>query len=267
MGKNSKAKDAELMRQYRDEQLRKEREQQKKQNRLLLQIGIAVVAMLVLICVVVVAIAMGGKSATGEEDEPQTDNSATAVSMDSLDFSEVDDISKFTATDAESDYVLLRVSYVDKDGEPQSGSIVIRLFPEVAPATVANFKELVASKFYDGLTFHRVIEDFMIQGGNSSVFDPDTITGEFTSNGFTNNLKHVRGVVSMARTSDYNSASGQFFIVQKDSSHLDGLYASFGYVVYGMDAVDGIAGTQTDSNDAPVETATIISASFVNLAE
>lgn len=118
------------------------------------------------------------------------------------------------------------------------GSFIIELYPEYAPKTVENFIELVESGFYDGLTFHRVVEDFMAQGGEGG--DADRIIGEFSINGFEQNtLSHTRGVVSMARTSDnYNSASSQFFICYADVTFLDGQYAAFGKVVEGMEVVD-----------------------------
>ena len=131
------------------------------------------------------------------------------------------------------------------------GKIVVELYPEIAPETVANFKKLVSEKFYDGLVFHRIISGFMIQGGgydaNHREKDADSIKGEFTSNGFQNDLKHTRGVISMARTSVPDSASSQFFIMHKDSPHLDGEYAAFGMTVYGLDVVDRIASVKTNS--------------------
>lgn len=131
------------------------------------------------------------------------------------------------------------------------------LYPEIAPITVANFIDLVQKNFFDGLIFHRVIEGFMIQGGgydeNGNHKDAKSITGEFTRNGFTNNLKHTRGVLSMARTSFPNSASSQFFIMHKDSPHLDGQYAAFGKITEGIEVVDKIAGVKTDYQDCPIE--------------
>ena len=125
------------------------------------------------------------------------------------------------------------------------GVIEVELDANEAPITVNNFIDLVKDGFYDGLTFHRVIDGFMIQGGDPSGtgFEGSgkTIKGEFSANGVNNSIKHVRGVISMARSNDYNSASSQFFIVQEDSSHLDGLYAGFGHVTSGMDIVDKIA--------------------------
>lgn len=129
------------------------------------------------------------------------------------------------------------------------GKITIELKPEIAPITVENFKKLVSEHFYDGLTFHRIMEGFMIQGGdplgNGTGGSEETIRGEFSINGFENNLSHTRGVISMARSNDPNSASSQFFIVHQDSTFLDGQYAAFGVVTDGMDVVDKIA---EDSN-------------------
>ncbi|MBR1384536.1 MAG: peptidylprolyl isomerase [Ruminococcus sp.] len=134
--------------------------------------------------------------------------------------------------------------------------IKIELFPEVAPLSCANFEELVEKGFYDGLTFHRVIEGFMIQGGdplgNGTGGSEYTIKGEFAMNGVPNPIKHTRGVVSMARSANPNSASSQFFIVHKDATYLDGQYAAFGNVVEGMDVVDEIASAKTDRYDKPL---------------
>ena len=134
--------------------------------------------------------------------------------------------------------------------------IKIELLPEYAPKTVANFEKLVKEGFYDGLTFHRIIPGFMIQGGdplgNGMGGAKEKIPGEFKQNGFAQNtLKHVRGVISMARAYDPDSASSQFFIMHADAPHLDGAYAAFGRVVDGLDVVDEIAATPTDYRDAP----------------
>lgn len=134
------------------------------------------------------------------------------------------------------------------------GKITVQLDPKQAPITVKNFKKLVHEKFYDGLTFHRIIQGFMIQGGDpngdGTGGSDDTIKGEFSANGVKNTLKHKRGVISMARSSDYNSASSQFFIMQETNSSLDGQYAAFGKVTSGMDVVDKIANSVqvTDNN-------------------
>lgn len=139
------------------------------------------------------------------------------------------------------------------------GTIEIELFPEVAPNTVNNFIHLVSKGFYDGLLFHRVIPGFMIQGGwGSEELRP--IKGEFSSNGFENNLRHTRGVISMARTNDPNSQTSQFFIMHQNSPHLDGQYAAFGGVLSGIEVVDAIANVKRDHRDRPYEDVTIVSA-------
>ena len=130
------------------------------------------------------------------------------------------------------------------------------LYPEVAPNTVNNFISLVKKGFYDGLIFHRVINGFMIQGGcpdGTGMGGPGwNIKGEFAANGVKDDLKHTRGVLSMARAMNPNSAGSQFFIMHEDAPHLDGQYAAFGKVVEGMDVVDEIASVQTDYNDKPM---------------
>ncbi len=140
--------------------------------------------------------------------------------------------------------------------EMENGAkIEIELYPDAAPITVENFKKLVRSGFYDGLTFHRVIPGFMIQGGdplgNGMGGAKENIKGEFRQNGVDNPIKHVRGVISMARAFDPDSASSQFFIMHADAPHLDGAYAAFGKVVSGMEAVDEIASIPTDFRDRP----------------
>ena len=135
------------------------------------------------------------------------------------------------------------------------GIIDIELNEEVAPITCENFKKLVSEGFYNGLTFHRVIPGFMIQGGcplgNGTGGPGWNIKGEFAANGVNNPIKHTRGVISMARSMNPNSAGSQFFIMHKDAPHLDGQYAAFGKVVAGMDVVDKIASVRTDWNDKP----------------
>ena len=142
--------------------------------------------------------------------------------------------------------------------EMESGAVMSgELYPEIAPNTVNNFIALANSGFYDGVVFHRVIPGFMIQGG-----DPDgngtggpgyEIKGEFSANGFKNDLKHTRGVLSMARTMAPNSAGSQFFIMVADAPHLDGQYAAFGKVTEGMEAADKIVSTKRDYNDRPLD--------------
>lgn len=129
------------------------------------------------------------------------------------------------------------------------GTIELELFPEVAPNTVYNFIDLVQKGFYSGLKFHRIIPNFMIQGGWGSELKP--IKGDFKQNGVNNPLLHERGVISMARTSNPNSATSQFFIMHKASSHLDGAYAGFGVVTKGIEVVDAIVRSPRDYSDKP----------------
>lgn len=135
--------------------------------------------------------------------------------------------------------------------------ILIELYPEIAPNTVANFISLIEDGFYDGLIFHRVIPGFMIQGGDpngTGTGGPGySIEGEFSSNGFENNLAHEKGVISMARTMDPNSAGSQFFIMAENSPHLDGEYAAFGQVTEGLEVVDKIVSVERDNADKPLE--------------
>ena len=144
------------------------------------------------------------------------------------------------------------VTFEMKDGDV----FHVELYPEIAPNTVNNFISLTKKGYYDGLCFHRVIEGFMIQGGdpkgNGTGGPGYSIRGEFTRNGFKNDLKHKRGVISMARSMMPNSAGSQFFIMHKDSPHLDGQYAAFGAVISGIEVIDKIAGVNVDYNDRPL---------------
>ena len=137
------------------------------------------------------------------------------------------------------------------------GKILIELMPEVAPITVENFLNLVSKNFYDGLTFHRIISGFMIQGGDPEGTgmggSKDLIKGEFRANGVKNDLAHTKGVISMARTNMPNSASSQFFIMHDNAPYLDGSYAAFGATLEGLDVIDKVANVKTNSYDAPLE--------------
>ncbi|NLD60689.1 MAG: peptidylprolyl isomerase [Clostridiales bacterium] len=150
-------------------------------------------------------------------------------------------------------------------------SFKAELYPDAAPNTVANFVHLVESKFYDGLIFHRVIPGFMIQGGDptgSGMGGPGWhIRGEFRANGFDNQLRHARGVLSMARSMQKDSAGSQFFVMHADAEHLDGQYAAFGKVIEGMDAVDRVAACRTGAQDRPVEEQRIRSATVETFGE
>ena len=140
----------------------------------------------------------------------------------------------------------------------ENGNVIkAELYPEIAPISVNNFISLINKNFYDGLIFHRVIKGFMIQGGdpvgNGTGGPGSSIKGEFSQNGVKNDLKHTEGVLSMARSMAPNSAGSQFFIMHKNSPHLDGSYAAFGKVIEGMDVVNSIAETRTDYSDRPLE--------------
>jgi len=172
----------------------------------------------------------------------------------------------YTASDAATDHVLVEMA----DGS----KFIIELYPDLAPITVANFKDLVAQKFYDGLTFHRIYAGFVIQGGDpkgdGTGGSGNPIKGEFALNGFNNKIDHVRGVVSMARRSDsYNSATSQFFVCLSDetASQLDGGYAAFGRVIAGMDTVDMLAALPVIDrvNHRPVVNVVMKSVSFINI--
>ena len=146
------------------------------------------------------------------------------------------------------------------------GQVKIELYPDIAPNTVNNFLSLVGKGFYDGLTFHRVILGFMVQGGDPKgigIGGPGySIRGEFVQNGFENKLKHKRGVISMARSAHPDSAGSQFFIMVEDAPHLDGAYAAFGKVIEGMDHVDAVARAEKDRNDKPLVDQIIEKAQF-----
>ena len=142
--------------------------------------------------------------------------------------------------------------------EMENGGVMKgELYEDIAPITVANFEKLANENFYDGLTFHRVIPGFMIQGGcpvgNGTGGPGYTIKGEFTSNGFKNDLKHTKGVLSMARTMVPDSAGSQFFIMVADAPHLDGEYAAFGKITEGLEVADEIVSVKTDRYDMPLE--------------
>ncbi len=156
--------------------------------------------------------------------------------------------------------------------EMENGGIIkLELDSSAAPNTVKNFKSLVAKGFYDGLTFHRVISGFMIQGGcpqGTGMGGPGYhIRGEFLANGFPNPLRHDRGVISMARAGHPDSAGSQFFIMHKDGNFLDGQYAAFGHVVEGMDVVDAIAAVATNAADRPLEPMRIKSITLIDEAD
>ncbi|MBQ9760447.1 MAG: peptidylprolyl isomerase [Clostridia bacterium] len=179
-------------------------------------------------------------------------------------------IEDYQTTDSVTDLVLLTVSYTDEDGIRQSGKIVFRLFPSIAPQTVSHFQALVAAHTLDGSAFFRIVKGYLLCGG---ITDCETVTGEFSANGKENTLSHVRGTVSMLRGADYNSATGQFFILQRAYPQYDGQYAAFAFVAYGMDTVDAIAATplglnsETFDQTAPLDPVTITSVHFLTRKE
>ncbi len=248
MGKNSKQQAAEQAREFRRKMEEAEREKQRRQNRILLIISAVLVGIVLIAALIGVLLTRPKNTDTMKADA-------------------------FEASAEATEYVKLTVSYVDKKGKEKQGDIYVQLRADVAPITVANFQKLVGEGFYNGLTFHRIVPGFMIQGGdpdgNGSGGSKETITGEFASNGVNNPIQHTRGVISMARSQSVNSASSQFFIVHDDSEQLDGSYAAFGRVVCGIKVVDGIAGTKTvfdsDENSTPVTPPRIVSATFVKV--
>ena len=158
----------------------------------------------------------------------------------------------------------IKIKIIMEDGKQMEAE----LYPDIAPITVENFVNLINEHFYDGIIFHRVINGFMIQGGDptgTGMSGSDKkIKGEFLANGVINELKHERGVLSMARTTDPNSASSQFFIMHQDAPHLDGQYAGFGRITKGMEVVDEIANVQTDNRDKPIVDQTIKTIEIIN---
>ena len=245
MGKNSKAQDLEMRRQFQEKRKQEEEAKRRAQNRLMWQIIAGTLAIILL----AVGIPMGVRACQNSQQ---------------IRFGEIEG---YKTDSGITKYVRMDVTYTDSNGKLVGGSIVIQLDSTAAPRTVENFQSLVYEQFYDGLTFHRIIKNFMIQGGDPSGDgtggSPDKIVGEFSSNGIENNLKHTRGVISMARSTAYNSASSQFFIVHQTSPHLDGDYASFGIVTYGMETVDAIANVAV-TGSTPVNPVTIQAAYFVS---
>lgn len=273
MGRKTNAQHQEELRRLREEQRLEAEAKAKRQNKLMWQIVICVAAIIVLIAGVALAMAISNK----ETPNYTTNDPLEMADIDTSTITDNDFETRVTDTDEVTNYVRLNITYTGNDNALHTEDIVIRLFPDVAPETVANFKNLVSEGFYDGLTFHRIIDGFMIQGGDPEGTgyggSDNTIKGEFTNNGFTNNLEHIKGVVSMARSGStenpsayYNTASSQFFIVHENSPHLNGDYAAFGFVMYGIQVVDSIAIIETDASDKPINPVTINYATFVNVA-
>lgn len=168
----------------------------------------------------------------------------------------------YTETEEQTNYIKIQMESND--------IILAELYPDIAPITIENIKQLISDKYYDNLLFHRVVKNFVIQTGDPTGTglggSENTITGEFRRNGITNTLLHERGVLSMARKqNDMDSASSQFFIVHKTNTSLDGLYAAFGKVIAGLDTVDKIADVEVDESDAPITEQRIVSIRFINI--
>lgn len=168
---------------------------------------------------------------------------------------------KYQETNIKTNNILINVNNDKK--------IIVELYPDIAPISVKNFQKLVESDFYNDIIFHRVVKNFVIQAGDGTSLgrDSNTIKGEFKSNGVNNNLSHEKGVLSMARASDKNSASTQFFIMLEDNKNLDGEYAGFGRVIAGMNTVLEIGNVLTDNNDKPIKDIKINNMEFVRVIE
>lgn len=251
MGKNAKASRSAQLRQKREEERLAQLEKKKKEDKIMWMI-VAGVALAVLLAVLIPFL----------------------VSVLTPPEYHLADSEKYATVEEVTELVKLNITYTANDGRVHNGDIIVALDAENAPITVDNFQTLVKEGFYNGLIFHRVIEGFMIQGGdpkgNGQGGSDTEIKGEFPNNGVDNQLKHERGVISMARLGDqsnpepyYNTASSQFFIVHKTTPSLDGNYAAFGKVVFGMDMVDGIAAVNVDKDDKPLKSVVINSAVFV----
>lgn len=188
---------------------------------------------------------------TKTENDPAPDNQQEKQSQNGESVNQANESSKKETALSSEDNPIVTITMGN------GKEITIELYPEVAPNTVANFISLTKAQFYDGLIFHRVIPGFMIQGGDptgTGTGGPGyLIKGEFNANGFENNLKHERGVISMARALDPNSAGSQFFIMAEEATHLDGEYAAFGKVLTGIEVVDEIINVKRDSDNKPLE--------------
>ena len=273
MGQQSKKSYAQQAKERREQIEKEKKAKERRQNKILFGVVGGVLAILL----IVVGIILLTRPKNTEPVEPDTNQTDTkAPTMDEIDFTPIsgDLSSLYAPTEQATDLVRMTISYTTQAGEKKQGDIYIRLYPDVAPITVANFKSLVGSGFYNGLSIHRIMPGFVIQGGDpkgdGTGGSDQTIKGEFSANGVENNLSHKRGVLSMARNSySMDSASSQFFIVLSDSAvnSLDGGYASFGYVVSGMETVDEIANVELITVNAqtkkPAQPVTIESAVFV----
>lgn len=276
MGKETKTKQ---LRELREKQRQEALAKKKKEQRLILIISVSLLALIL----IAIGISVWVTNLNSKEEETTPEETTVDLSNAPIQY-DLADTNIYTASETATNYVKLNVSYTADNGQRHNGDIIVKLDSENAPITVANFQKLVGEGFYDGLIFHRVIENFMIQGGdpkgNGTGGSDEDIKGEFSANGVNNTILHERGVISMARSGEqrdaygnvidygYNSASSQFFIVHKTSPHLDGQYAAFGHVLFGMTSVDGIATVSVNrSNNKPLREAKIESAVFVNYTE
>lgn len=207
----------------------------------------------IVLIIAVVALGIGAIWSSSDDGTTASDATLTSDTASTEDSTSTTDTTASVMTEPviELDEALTYYADIEIEGY---GTIIVELDQSTAPVTVANFVNLAQEGFYDGLTFHRIIEGFMIQGGdpngNGTGGSEQNIVGEFSSNGYENNISHTRGTISMARSSAYDSASSQFFIMHEDTTSLDGDYAAFGYVIEGMDIVDAICtdAEPTDSN-------------------
>lgn len=218
-----------------------------KNKKYIIAIAILSVILIGLIVYILLPSEFGNQTANNSQSNSETEsnNTTTASNDKTEDVNESNFLEKIDTSDSKD----INVEMTD------GGNFTITVYPHVAPQTVENFISLVESGFYNGLTFHRVIDGFMAQGGDpkgdGTGGSDKTIKGEFSSNGFENKLSHQRGVVSMARSQDPDSASSQFFICYDAAPHLDGEYAAFGYVTSGMETVDSFLSDGTDAQDRP----------------
>lgn len=274
----SKKSQNNQLRELREKQKKEELAKKQREQSLIMLISIATLALiLIAVAISVLVTKLNSKNEETTPEETTVDLSNAPIQYD------LANTNTYTASETATNYVKLNVSYTADNGQRHNGDIIVKLDPENAPITVANFQKLVGEGFYDGLIFHRVMENFMIQGGdpkgNGTGGSNEDIKGEFSANGVNNTIKHERGVISMARSGEqydaygnvidtgYDSASSQFFIVHQTSPHLNGQYAAFGHVVFGMTSVDGIATVSTNSSNKPLRDAKIMSAVFVNYTE
>lgn len=215
----------------------------------ILKFGLPALAVIILVVLIIV-----DPFSASDDSASSTSTDTEATSTDDTSTDDSSDTTSSTTDTYTPDALDESLTYYADIEIADYGTITVKLDQASAPISAANFVALANDGFYDGLTFHRIIEDFMMQGGdpngNGSGGSDNNIVGEFTDNGYDNELSHTRGAISMARSDDYNSASSQFFIVHEDSTYLDGQYAVFGYVTEGMDVVDQVCETAepTDNN-------------------